>query len=55
MFEGILGNNKNKEILQNLIETNNISHSYIFIGEERNRKIFTSKGSSKSYSMPKSK
>ena len=52
MFEGILGNDKNKEILQSLINTNSISHSYIFTGEARYRKIYAGKGNSKSHSMP---
>lgn len=33
-FNGIIGNEKNKELLKNIIETNNISHSYMFIGND---------------------
>ena len=32
MFDKILGNDKNKKILENAIKTNKISHSYIFSG-----------------------
>lgn len=32
MFNNIIGNNENKKILKNIIENNNISHSYIFSG-----------------------
>ena len=32
MFDNILGNDKNKKILENAIKTNKISHSYIFSG-----------------------
>lgn len=34
MFENIIGNDKNKEILKKTIETQKISHSYIFWGIE---------------------
>lgn len=34
MFENIIGNKKNKEILKKAIEINKISHSYIFCGTE---------------------
>ncbi len=33
MFEGIVGNSKNKEILQKIIKTQSISHSYMFTGK----------------------
>ncbi len=32
MFDNIIGNDTNKKILRNTIESNNISHSYIFSG-----------------------
>jgi len=32
MFNNIIGNNKNKDILKNIIENNSVSHSYIFSG-----------------------
>ena len=32
MFENILGNERNKKILEKSIELNKISHSYIFWG-----------------------
>lgn len=32
-FEDILGNSKNKEFLNKIIQTGNISHSYMFIGQ----------------------
>lgn len=34
MFENILGNEKNKEILKKSIELNKTSHSYLFWGTE---------------------
>ena len=34
MFENIIGNEKNKNILERTIELNKISHSYIFWGTE---------------------
>lgn len=33
-FENIIGNEKNKELLKKAIESQNILHSYLFIGEE---------------------
>ena len=33
MFDKIIGNNKVKEFLKSLVETNNISHSYMFVGK----------------------
>lgn len=35
MFENIVGNNENKKILENLVKTGNLSHSYMFIGKSR--------------------
>ena len=32
MFNNIIGNNENKNILKNIIDNNNVSHSYIFSG-----------------------
>ena len=34
MFENIIGNERNKEILKKAIEINKTSHSYIFCGTE---------------------
>ena len=34
IFENIIGNEKNKELLNQIIRTNNIAHSYMFIGKE---------------------
>lgn len=34
MFDEIVGNEKNKRILKNIVEKNSISHSYMFIGQE---------------------
>jgi len=34
MFEHIIGNNKNKELLKEIVQRGNISHSYIFSGTE---------------------
>lgn len=33
MFEKIIGNEKNKELLSQIIEKDNISHSYMFVGK----------------------
>ena len=32
MFNNLIGNTENKETLKNMIDSNNISHSYIFSG-----------------------
>ena len=34
IFSNIVGNKKNKELLNQIIKTNNIAHSYMFVGEE---------------------
>lgn len=34
MFSDIVGNEKNKKILKSIIEKNNVSHGYMFIGQE---------------------
>ena len=34
IFSDIVGNEKNKELLKQIINTNNIAHSYMFIGKE---------------------
>ena len=31
MFEQIIGNEKNKELLKNIVLSQNVSHSYMFI------------------------
>jgi len=33
MFEQIIGNEKNKELLKNIVLSQNVSHSYMFIGQ----------------------
>ena len=38
MFEKIIGNNKNKELLENIVKSGNISHSYIFSGSDGSQK-----------------
>lgn len=43
MFENIIGNEENKELLKNIISTNNISHSYMFIGKESIGKMLFAK------------
>lgn len=43
IFEDIIGNEKNKELLNQIIETNNIAHSYMFIGEESIGKLLFAK------------
>ncbi len=34
IFNNIIGNKKNKELLENIIYTNNIAHSYMFVGKD---------------------
>jgi DNA polymerase-3 subunit delta' len=46
-FEGIIGNNEIKKMLQNLIDSGNISHSYMFIGKSGIGKFLVAKEFSK--------
>ena len=34
IFNNIIGNEKNKELLKNVIDTNNVAHSYMFVGQD---------------------
>ena len=43
IFENIIGNEKNKNLLKNIIDTNNIAHSYMFIGKESIGKLLFAK------------
>lgn len=43
MFGSIIGNEKNKEFLKNIIDTNNIAHSYMFIGTDSIGKMLFAK------------
>ena len=43
IFENIIGNEKNKELLKNIIDTNSIAHSYMFIGQESVGKLLFAK------------
>ena len=43
MFNDILGNEENKQVLEKIIETGNISHSYMFIGNEGIGKLLFAK------------
>lgn len=43
IFSNIVGNEKNKELLNQIIETNNIAHSYMFVGEESIGKMLFAK------------
>ena len=43
IFENIIGNEKNKELLNQIIRTNNIAHSYMFIGKESIGKMLFAK------------
>ena len=43
MFEGILGNENIKQELIKIVELNKISHSYLFLGTDRNWKKINSK------------
>ena len=43
IFEEIVGNEKNKEFLKNIINTNNVAHSYMFVGKESIGKLLFAK------------
>ena len=43
MFNNILGNKQNKEMLSQIIENNNIAHSYMFIGKDSIGKMLFAK------------
>ncbi len=43
IFKDIIGNEKNKELLKQIIDTNNIAHSYMFIGKESIGKMLFAK------------
>lgn len=43
IFENIIGNEKNKELLDQIIRKNNIAHSYMFIGKESIGKMLFAK------------
>ena len=42
-FENILGNKENKKLLTNILETENISHSHMFIGKHSIGKLLFAK------------
>lgn len=42
-FKNIIGNEKNKELLNQIIKTNNIAHSYMFVGKESIGKLLFAK------------
>ena len=43
IFENIIGNEKNKELLKKVIDTNNIAHSYMFVGKDSIGKLLFAK------------
>lgn len=43
IFNNIIGNEKNKDLLKNIIDTNNIAHSYMFVGKESIGKLIFAK------------
>lgn len=43
MFNNIIGNQHNKELLKQVINNNNIAHSYMFIGQESTGKLMFAK------------
>ena len=47
IFENIIGNEKNKELLKKIIDTNNIAHSYMFVGKDSIGKLLFAKEFSK--------
>ena len=48
IFENIIGNEKNKQILEQIVQNNNIAHSYMFIGQESIGKLIFAKKFAKS-------
>lgn len=48
IFENIIGNNQIKEILSKVIQSNNVAHSYMFIGKESIGKMLFAKEFAKS-------
>ncbi len=48
IFKNIVGNEKNKELLKQIIYTNNIAHSYMFVGKESVGKFLFAKEFAKS-------
>ena len=47
IFNNIIGNEKNKELLKNIIDSNNIAHSYMFVGKDSIGKLLFAKEFSK--------
>lgn len=43
IFDNIIGNEKNKQFLKQIIDTNNIAHSYMFVGKESIGKLLFAK------------
>lgn len=43
IFKNIIGNERNKELLKNIIDTNNIAHSYMFVGKDSIGKLLFAK------------
>ena len=43
MFSNIIGNEQNKKVLQDIIKTNNVAHSYMFIGKDSIGKMLFAK------------
>ena len=43
IFENIIGNEKNKQLLKKIIDANNIAHSYMFVGKESIGKLLFAK------------
>lgn len=54
-FEKLIGNDDVKEILNNIIKNNKLTHSYMFIGPSRNREISFCKRICKNDIMPRRK
>ena len=48
IFENIIGNERNKELLKKIVDTNNIAHSYMFVGKESIGKLLFAKEFAKS-------
>ena len=49
IFENIVGNERNKELLKSIIDANNIAHSYMFVGKESIGKLIFAKNLQKPF------
>ena len=52
IFNNIIGNQQNKELLKQIIDNNNIAHSYMFIGQDSIGKLLFAKSFAKAILCP---